>query len=170
MQTSAAPLISAILAMDEKRLIGRDNQLPWHLPADLQHFKAITSGSPILMGRKTYESIGRPLPNRTNIIMTRDTSYMAPGCHVVTSLDQALQTATAENNKEIFIIGGAEIYRQCLPRIQRIYLTIIHHVFEGDTHFPELNAKEWIETEKTTHQPDEKNQYSYSFIQLERTF
>lgn len=168
MQTHAAPLISAILAMDENRVIGKDNKLPWHLPADLKHFKEITTGNPILMGRKTYESIGKPLPERTNIIITRDVNYAVAGCIVVTSLDHALQTAAAEGNKEIFIIGGAEVYKQLLPRINRIYLTLIHHTFQGDTYFPELNPKEWMEIEKVTHQPDEKNPFSYSFIQLDR--
>src|SRR5437868_6783924 len=119
------PIISAIVAMAENRVIGKNNQLPWRMPADLQHFKAITTGHPILMGRKTYESIGRPLPNRTNIIMTRDATYTAAGCEVVTSIDEALQRANDLHSHEIFIIGGAEIYHQLMPRIQRLYLTII---------------------------------------------
>jgi dihydrofolate reductase len=162
------PLISAIVAMAENRVIGKNNQLPWRLPADLRHFKAITTGNPILMGRKTYESIGRPLPNRTNIIITRDAQFKAPGCIVVTSLEDAIRYASMENVREIFIIGGACVYQQLLPHIQRIYLTVIHHVFDGDVYFPELDKKEWKEQECLSHAADEENPYAYSFLKLER--
>ena len=162
------PIISAIAAMDENYVIGYKNQLPWYLPADLQHFKNITSGHPVLMGRKTFESIGKPLPNRTNIIMTRDASFRAEGCITVTSIQQALAVASKENKKEIFVIGGAQIYAQLLPYIQRIYLTVIHDQFEGDTFFPELVDGEWEEIENTPHMPDGDNAFAYSFITLER--
>jgi dihydrofolate reductase len=168
MKHSEHPVISAIVAMSENRVIGKDNKMPWHLPADLRHFKAITTGSPILMGRKTYQSIGRPLPNRINIIITRDTTFQAPGCVVVNSLDEAVHHATGENVKEIFIIGGAEVYRQLMPDIEKIYLTIIHHEFDGDTFFPELNVKEWKEVACTDFTADAENAYSYSFLRLER--
>src|SRR6188472_2703937 len=123
MDTLNKPILSAIVAMAENRVIGKNNQLPWHLPADLKHFKTITTGHPILMGRKTHESIGKPLPNRQNIILTRDSNYVAAGCTVVTSVKAALQKA---ESPEVFIIGGAEIYRQLLPQVQRLYLTIVH--------------------------------------------
>lgn len=159
--------LSAVVAMSENRVIGKNNQLPWRLPADLKHFKTITSGSPIVMGRKTYESIGRPLPNRTNIILTRNQHFHAPGCLVVSSLNEALSLVPS-SAKEIFIIGGAEIYQQLLAHIQRIYLTIVHHEFEGDAYFPELNMKEWHEIERIHHQQDQNNHYAYSFVILER--
>jgi len=162
------PLISAIVAIAENRVIGKDNKLPWHLPADLRHFKAITTGNPILMGRKTYQSIGRPLPNRTNIIITRDQGFQAPGCMVVTSLEEAIAQASLQGGKDIFIIGGAEVYKQLMPDIDRIYLTVVHHVFDGDTYFPELNETEWQEVECDDFAPDSENVYSYSFLRLER--
>lgn len=161
------PIIAAIAAMSENRVIGKDNQLPWHLPADLKHFKAITTGHPILMGRKTFESIGKPLPNRTNIIITRNNNYHAPGCIVVTSIDEAIEQATLIDAKEIFIIGGAEVYQQLMPHIQQLYLTIIRHQFEGDTYFPEIDAA-FTEVSRETHQADEVNPYAYDFIKLER--
>lgn len=166
--TNSLPKISAIVAMSENHVIGDDNQLPWHLPADLKHFKTITSGHPILMGRKTYESIGRPLPNRTNIIITRNASYEAPGCIVVQSIHEAVERAAAIGSNEIFIIGGAEVYKQLLPNIERIYLTIVHDVFDGDAFFPEFNANDWIEKERARHDADENNEYAYSFILMER--
>jgi len=163
---TSTPRLSAIVAMAENRVIGKNNQLPWHLPADLQHFKTLTTGHPIIMGRKTHESIGKPLPHRTNIIITRDPTYRANGCLIATSFEAALQHATATD--EIFVIGGAEIYRHTLPYLQRIYLTIIHHAFEGDSFFPEFNSTEWKETARDYHAADEKNAYAYSFITLER--
>lgn len=161
------PFLSAIVAMAENRVIGKNNQLPWRLPADLKHFKALTTGHPILMGRKTYESIGKPLPHRTNIILTRDASYQAPGCQVVTTIKAAIAQATAEGHSEIFIIGGAEIYRQLLPDIERIYLTIVHETFEGDAFFPELPAA-WREIKREEHTKDADNPYDYTFLTLEK--
>lgn len=160
------PTLSAIVAMSENRVIGINNQLPWRLPADLNHFKTITTGHPIIMGRKTYESIGRPLPNRTNIILTRDHQFNATGCLVAHSLADAIQHAN--DSEEIFIIGGAEIYKQCLVDVSRIYLTIVHNQFEGDAYFPAL-GDEWREVSRETHEADEKNGYGYSFVRLERT-
>lgn len=154
--------------MAENRVIGKDNQLPWRMPADLRHFKAMTTGHPILMGRKTYESIGRPLPNRTNIIITRDPAYQANGCIVVTSIDQAIQHASKDGSAEIFIIGGAEVYKQLMPSVDRLYLTVIHHEFEGDTNFPALDAREWNEVKREDHAADSENVHDYSFITLER--
>jgi dihydrofolate reductase len=159
--------ISLVVAMAANRVIGRDNGLPWHLPADLQHFRRITMGKPILMGRRTWESIGRPLPGRTSIVVTRDSAYTAPGCLVVHSLDMALQAA-AECGDEAMVIGGAELYRQVLPRADTLYLTQIHAGVEGDTFFPELEASEWREVDRRDCEPDEKNPCRYSFIRLDR--
>ena len=158
--------ISIIVAMAANGVIGRDNQLPWHLPADLKHFKQTTMGKPILMGRKTYESIGRPLPGRTNIVITRDTGYRVDGCIVVNSIDAAL--AAAGEQDEIMVIGGAEFYRQVLPRTDTIYLTRIHDSFDGDTCFPDLNDADWHEVERSDHAADAKNPHDYSFIRLDR--
>ncbi len=158
--------LSAIAAMDKNRVIGRDNQLPWHLPADLAHFKALTTGHPILMGRKTHESIGRPLPNRHNIVLTRNLGYESTGVTVVHSLNEAI--AACPSDHEIFIIGGADLYRLALPQVQRLYLTLIDHAFTGDTHFPALAPGEWTEISRERHEPDEKNAYAYTFVRLDR--
>ena len=152
--------------MDANGVIGRDNELPWHLPADLQHFKKTTMGKPILMGRKTYESIGRPLPGRTNIVITRDSRYQAAGCVVVNSIDAAMDAAGEQD--EIMVIGGAEFYRQVLPYTDTIYLTRIHETFTGDTFFPELNDADWREVERSDQAADAKNPHDYSFIRLDR--
>jgi len=152
--------------MDANGVIGRGNELPWHLPADLQYFKKTTMGKPILMGRKTHESIGRPLPGRTNIVITRDSGYQAKGCVVVNSIDAAMQAAGEQD--EIMVIGGAEFYRQVLAHTSTIYLTRIHASVDGDTVFPELNATDWREVERSDQSADEKNPYDYSFIRLER--
>jgi dihydrofolate reductase len=160
-------ILSAIVAMGINRAIGKNNQLLWRLPADLKHFKSLTTGHPILMGRKTFESIGKPLPNRTNIIITRKSNFDAPGCIIATSLAEAIEIG-AENDTDIFIIGGAEIYRQLLPQIQRIYLTIVQQKFDGDTFFPELNEDEWQEVAHSDHAADAENPFAYSFVTLER--
>lgn len=158
--------ISAVVAMSENRVIGKDNRLPWHLPADLQHFKKITLGKPILMGRKTFESIGCPLPLRRNIVVTRDENFQAPGCVVVHSVEEGIQEAAY--SKEICVIGGAILFAEMLPTIQKIYLTMVHHLFVGDAYFPELDMNEWREVERERHDADEKNVFAYSFIVLER--
>lgn len=158
--------ISMIAAMDKNRVIGNQNKLPWHLPADLKHFKQLTLGKSILMGRKTFASIGRPLPERTNIIITRDPLFKAAGCEIYHSIPEALAKTATES--EIMIIGGANIFEQCLPLAQTLYLTIIKHDFVGDTYFPRLDLSEWREIESHEHQPDEKNSYAYKFITLSR--
>jgi dihydrofolate reductase len=158
--------ISAVVAMSENHVIGVQNKLPWHMPADLQHFKTITINKPVMMGRKTYESIGRPLPNRLNVIISRDPSFKADGCSVYHSVDDAM--SAIKNNEEIFIIGGAILFSEMLPRIKRIYLTVIHEHVEGDAFFPELNKKEWKEVESVKHHADERNPHDYSFITLDR--
>jgi dihydrofolate reductase len=162
------PTIAAIVAMSENRVIGHDNHLPWYLPADLKHFKTLTTGHPILMGRKTYESIGRPLPNRTNIIITGNSAFKAPGCVIIHSMDEAIEYAISSGNDTIFIIGGANVYQQCLPYVSRIHLTVVHHTFVGDAFFPEINLNEWKEITSDTHKADENNEYSYTFSVLER--
>jgi dihydrofolate reductase len=158
--------IAIVVAMAENRVIGCDNRLPWHLPADLRHFKQLTLGKPVLMGRRTHESIGRPLPERTNIVVTRDRTYSAPGCIVAHSLESALEAAAGW--AEVMVIGGTELYRQLLPRADHIYLTLVHARFEGDALFPELEAGEWRELERTDFPPDERNPWPYSFVRLER--
>jgi dihydrofolate reductase len=159
--------ISAIVAMDENRLIGANNRLPWHLPADLRHFKALTTSHPIIMGRKTYESIGKPLPNRTNIILTHRADFEAAGCQVIAALSQTWLKGEFPN-QEVFIIGGAQVFEQTLPLIECIYLTVIHHRFQGDTFFPALNENEWQTLEESTHEKDQENPYAYTFKTLAR--
>lgn len=158
--------ISIIVAMDKNNVIGKDNDLPWRLSADLKHFKAITMGKPIVMGRKTYESIGRPLPGRKNIVMTRSSNFVAEGCTVVNSLDEAMQEAG--NAEEIMIMGGAGLYEQMLEHASRLYLTEVHAEVEGDVYFPELDRGEWKELERDAHSADEKNELDYSFVVLDR--
>jgi len=160
-------MIASIFAMSENRVIGKENKLPWHLPADLKFFKATTLHHPILMGRKTYESIGKPLPQRTSVIITRQPDYQVPGALVVNSLTEAINKAQAIN-EDIFIIGGAEILKEALPLIDTMYLTLIHATFEGDVFYPDYHEKDWQEVWREDHQPDEKNIYPYSFIKLLR--
>jgi dihydrofolate reductase len=162
------PVVWAIVAMAENRVIGKNNQLPWHLPADLKHFKDITTGNAILMGRKTFESIGKPLPNRVNLILTRDAHYKKDGCITVYTLEDAKNVAKMEGKSHIFIIGGAEVYHQFISQIEKIYLTIVHGNIEGDAFFPALDMTQWREIERKTHAADDKNQYSYSFLTLVR--
>lgn len=157
------PDLIIVAAMAENRVIGREGGMPWHLPADLKHFKAVTMQHPIVMGRRTYESIGRALPGRTNIVITHRRDYTAPGCRIAGSLDEALTGLEGE----VMIIGGGEIYRQALPRTSRIHLTLIHTRVDGDTTFPELGP-EWVEVEREERPADERNPYALSFLRLER--
>lgn len=158
--------IALIAAMAENRVIGRENRLPWRLPADLRRFKSVTMGKPVIMGRKTYESIGKPLPGRSNIVVTRDPDYRAPGCQVVHSLGQALEAGAG--HAEVMVIGGAELYREALGRAERMYLTLIRAEVEGDTLFPDIEPQQWRELERESHCADEKNQYDYDFVTLQR--
>jgi dihydrofolate reductase len=157
--------VSIIVAIARNHAIGKNNQLLWHLPNDLKHFKDVTTGHTVIMGRKTFDSVGKPLPKRRNIVINRQ-AISIEGCEVVNTIESAL--ALCANEEEVFIVGGAEIYKQSLSLTDRIYLTIIDHDFDGDTFFPELNNEEWKETERENFEPDEKNKYSYSFITLER--
>lgn len=161
--------ISMIVAMAHGRVIGLDNKMPWHLPADLQWFKKTTLGSPIIMGRKTYDSIGRPLPGRLNIILSRNTDLEIAGCTVVNSLSDALEVAKEKNTTdEIFITGGAHLYEKFLKETDYLYLTKIDAKFEGDTFFPDYTQYAWKEIDRIDNLADEKNPYPYSFITLER--
>ena len=159
-------IISLIVAMDNNRVIGSKGALPWHLSADLKHFKAITMGKPIVMGRKTHESIGRPLPGRENVVLTRDKNYLSKGCTILHSLECVY--AKFNHTEEIMIMGGTELYRWTLDKADRIYLTEVHAECEGDTFFPEFDRNEWTETERKDFKADENNEFDYSFVMLER--
>lgn len=159
-------MLSLIVAIGEHNEIGKAGKMPWHLPADLKHFKTITLGKPIIMGRKTFEAIGKPLPERRNIVITREKAYRADGCEVAHSLPAALVLAAGV--PEIMVIGGGEIYREALPRAQRIYLTRVDAICDADTFFPALDPTDWRETEHEDHASDERNVHAYSFITLER--
>ncbi len=162
---SGKPRLSLIWAQDEQGLIGRDQGLPWQLPADMAWFRKHTIGKPVLMGRKTFESIGRPLPDRKNIVITRQ-SMQIPGCLVVGSIAEALQLAA--DQQELMVMGGARLYAQTLDMADRLYLTLIHARFAGDTYFPVFDRNRWRECFREDHAPDERNAYAYSFIILER--
>jgi dihydrofolate reductase len=158
--------LSLIAAVAANGVIGHNNRIPWRLPADLRWFKSVTLGSPIIMGRKTYESIGKPLPGRHNIVVTRDVTYQAPGCTVVHSLAEAL--TAADGADEVFIIGGAELYAQTLPIADRFYLTEVDAAVAGDTFFPAWDRSQWRELARESHAADDKNPYAYTFVTLAR--
>lgn len=155
-------MISFIVAMDVNRVIGSNNQLPWHLPEDLKFFKRVTMGHPIAMGRKTHESIGRVLPGRENIIITRQSGYASEGCTVFNSVEDFIQYCR-EQDDEVFVIGGAEIFKETFPYADRLYITLIHEDFAGDTFFPEYDSNQWelLSSEKGV--KDERNPYDYEF-------
>ena len=159
--------LTTIAAVADNGVIGKDNDLIWHLPDELKHFKQLTKGHTIVMGRKTWESIGaKPLPKRRHIIITRNADYFATGAEVVTSVDAAL--ALIENDEQPFIVGGAEIYKLAMPFVKRLELTYIHNDFEGDTYFPEFDKNEWEVTSEVRHEADEKHQWPFTFVQLNR--
>lgn len=160
-------VVSLLVAADKGNVIGKNNQLPWHLPNDLKYFKNLTWGLPVVMGRKTYESIGKPLPGRTNIVITRNRDYSAAGINVVHAIADALRVAQQKGAKEIFVIGGAEIFHSVFENADRIYLTRIHHRFEGDVFFPELN-EDWQLVKAQPYKADEKNKYDHTFQVWER--
>ncbi len=155
------PVISILVAMDENGVIGRDGDLPWRLPADLRRVKALTTGNTIIMGRKTFDSIGRPLPNRRSIVISRDRSLRIEGAEVVHSLEAALARAQADD--EIFVFGGAEIFRLALPLAHRLYLTRVHAQVDGDVHFPSWRPEAWEQIEDQSHPADERHDFPYSF-------
>ena len=158
--------ISLIAALDRNGLIGADGDIPWRLPADLEYFKATTMGKPILMGRKTHESIGKPLPGRHNIVLTRQPTYQAPGCTIVHSIPAAM--AAAGTATELMVIGGSTVYEALLPYADRLYLTYIDGVFDGDTYFPPFSREAWHVVSEEAHPPDGKNPHPYRFVVLER--
>lgn len=158
--------IALVAAMAQNRVIGRDNRLPWRLSADLRHFKSLTMGKPVIMGRNTWESIGKPLPGRSNIVVTRNRAYRAEGCQVVHSIEEAL--AAAAGCEEAMIMGGAELYRHTIERADRLYLTLVEATLEGDTLFPEIEPDQWRELQREHHWADKKNEYDYTFATLER--
>lgn len=165
-------MISLIVAVADNNVIGKDNKLIWHLPADMKFFKEKTTGHCVISGRKNYESIPekfRPLPNRTNIVITRQKDYPAPGTIIVHSLEDAIKKAKETGDEEIFIIGGAEIFIQSMRYADRIYLTRIHHSFEGDVFFPDLNPLEWQETQHHQGLVNEKNKYEHDFLVFEKS-
>ncbi|HEY0828118.1 MAG TPA: dihydrofolate reductase [Bacilli bacterium] len=158
-------MISIIVAMDRNNVLGKDNKLPWRLPADLAYFRKLTMGHPILMGRKTYESIGKALPGRENVILTRDRQYDAEGCTIIHSLEEALLKYKED---ELFVIGGADIIVQSLSIADKLYITYIDHEFEGDVFFPDIDTSLWVETSREQGIQDEKNPYVYYFLVYER--
>ncbi len=161
-------ILSLIAAVDQKGCIGKKGGLPWHLPSDLKHFRSITSGKTVIMGRKTYESIGRALPNRRNIIITRQQSFLAPLCEVVSSLEEALTLCS--NDDEVFVIGGGEIYAQAITHANRLYITFVQTtVVDGDAFFPVIDETSWKETSREEHQKDDENTYAFTYVTYERT-
>ncbi len=161
----AQPRIAIIAALARNRVIGRSNRLPWRLPDDLRHFKRLTLGRPIIMGRRTWESLPGLLPERTHIVITRDAQYRGDGAVVVHSLDAAL---TAAGGEEALVVGGAELYALALPRASRLYLTLVDAEVEGDAFFPELDSAEWREVAREPHAADERHAYPFAFVTLER--
>ena len=165
--------LAAIVAAAENGVIGRNNALPWHLSQDLKYFKRVTMGKPIVMGRKTFESIGKPLPGRTNIVITRNPLYQAEGVKVASSLDEALLLASdialIDGVEELLVIGGAEIYRESIPRADRLYLTEVHASVEGDALLPDIDWMRWREVSRERHRAEAPNPYDYSFVVYERT-
>ncbi|HEX4151914.1 MAG TPA: dihydrofolate reductase [Steroidobacteraceae bacterium] len=156
-----------IVAVSENDVIGRRNQLPWRLSADLKRFKALTLGHPVLMGRKTYESIGKALPGRLNLILSRDAAFAPPDCTVASTLEAARRAAGGD--ARLMVIGGAQIFRVCMPFVSRIHLTLVHaRVDDGDTFFDAWRGPEWRESSRESHQADERNSSAYSFVTLER--
>lgn len=164
--------LAMIVAMAENRVIGRDNKLPWYLPNDLKYFKQVSMGKPILMGRKTYDSIGKPLPGRTNIVITRNPEWQAEGVKVVHSLEQALALAESiaeiDGAEELMVIGGDQIYQSALPRCDRLYLTEVHAEVEGDAYFPDFDREQFKELARERFEAEGPNPYAYSFVVLER--
>lgn len=163
------PVVSTIVAAGEDWAIGKDNEMLWHMPNDFRYFKQTTIGHPVIMGRKTLLSLGKPLKDRLNIVITRQKDFTFEGVEVMHDLEEAISLAKSHDQEEVFIIGGGEIYRQALPMIERVYLTIIHSTFpEATTHFPALDMGEWNEISRKSHKKDERHAYDYTFLVLER--
>lgn len=160
-------MVTIIAAIAENNALGKNNQLIWHLPADLKRFKKTTLNHVVIMGRKTFESLGKPLPNRTNILITRDKNYKAEGCVVANSLKEALKAALKVDENP-FILGGADIYTQAMPFADKLDITYVHHQFDADVFFPEIDKTIWKETSRENFKADENNKYDYSFVTFER--
>jgi dihydrofolate reductase len=164
-------IISLIAAVSQNHVIGKNNDLPWHLPDDMKYFMNTTKGHHCIMGRKNYDSIPekfRPLPNRTNIVITRQKNLQAPGCIIVNSIDEGIAIAKKNGEPETFIIGGAEIYRHTMEQTDRMYLTEIQAHIDGDTYFPEFDKKVWKEVKRTHHTADERHQHAFDFVVYEK--
>ena len=159
-------MLTIIAAVAKNNALGKNNDLIWHLPADLKRFKEITLGHHIIMGRKTFESLGKPLPNRTTIIITRNPDYKAPGCIVVNELEKAIKAAAVDENP--FILGGAEIYKQAMSFADILDLTLVHESFDGDAFFPNIDMSKWTEMSRQDFKADENNKYDYSFVQYKK--
>lgn len=159
-------IISLIAAMTKDRVIGINNKLPWHLSADLINFKKITMGKPIIMGRKTFESIGKPLPGRHNIIVTRNVDFFVEGCDIVGSIEAAFNSVR-EDEEEVMVIGGAEIFEHALPFAERLYFTFVDAEVSGDVFFPEWESEKWQEVSREDHAADDRNEYGFSFVVYE---
>ncbi len=162
-------IISLIAAIGKNRVIGKANQLLWHLPNDFKHFKETTLGKPVIMGQRTFESIGKPLPGRQNIVLSQDADFRPEGCSVVKDISSALSLARDSGQEEIFIIGGGMVYASFLPLAQRMYLTLVDASPEGDTYFPEWNPVEWKVVSSEEHPADEQNSFRHTFVTYERT-
>ncbi len=161
-------IISAIVAAARNLAIGHENQIPWHLPADMKYFKKVTAGHHVIMGRKSFQSIGKPLPNRTNVVITRDLFFLATGCTVVHSIEEALALAEENGETEAFVIGGGEIYRKSWEYLDRLYLTEVDTEPVADVFFPKIDETEWRELSREAHQADDKNEFGYVFRVLEK--
>lgn len=161
-------MLKILVAFDENRVIGKNNALIWHLPADLKRFKALTTGHVIIMGRKTFESIGKPLPNRTTIVISRQTDLQIEGVILANSVEEAILKGKSLTREDIFIVGGAEIYALSMPLADEILVTLLHDIFDGDAYFPEISADTWEIVEKERGITDEKNTYQYSYITYSR--
>ncbi len=162
-------IISAIVALGKNRAIGLNNRIPWHLPADLRYFKKLTTGHHVLMGRKCYESIGRPLPNRCNIVVTRNVLYAVSNAFVVHRIEHGIHLAMQRGERELFIIGGAEVYRRSMPYWHRLYLTQIDYDGPADTFFPEMDLTQWKKVSESLHESDAVNNFAYSFVTYEKS-
>jgi dihydrofolate reductase len=167
-EDAAKPALTLVAAVADNGVIGAEGGMPWHLPADLAHFKQLTMGKPVLMGRLTWEAIGKPLPGRLNLVLTRSAGWHAAGAQRVGSLREALRLAQRAGAQELMVIGGAEVYRQALPSAGRIYLTRVHAEPWGDTLFPELDPEEWHEVGRRERLSDERNPWDLTFVVLER--
>ncbi|WP_078555661.1 dihydrofolate reductase [Bacillus alkalicellulosilyticus] len=161
-------MISFIVAMDKNNVIGKDNDLPWRLPADLAYFKKVTTGHAIVMGRKTFDSIGKPLPNRENIVITRNSEFTMEGCTVLHSIEEFLSLAKQREQEELFVIGGAAIFKELMDNVDKLYITFIDEEVEGDTYFPEIDQEKWELVSEEKGIKDEKNVYDYYFRVYDR--